>query len=334
MTPLIFVYIGDKLPKYFKSSLKHSLLHARVPIILLISHNLVNSIELNSANLKVYSIENFYVKDPYLEEYERSYFEDALFYTRTLERFFVIEQFVVKHNIQSFVHGEIDNLFFSLNLMLDRIQNFDGGIYLPRINDKYMIASILYCNSIQELSNFLKFVLNSRLLVNEMELLSIYQDDIDSKVYTLPTSINDAELINHNNKALTFKEIKLVFDASVIGHWLFGPDPSSRFGFVTNKFSNPNNKYVNPRDYKYIIDNENSQIMIQEHNLNLSSNLINIHVHSKIHNKIINNNRFLYIINRINNNRPSLISLNIKSLVKIRIYKYYFNRIISLITNR
>lgn len=333
MIPLIFIYIGDKLPRYLNNSIEFSINHSQLPIILLISSNILDQVCITSPKFKIYPIEDFYIRDEYFRAYEKNFIQDKELYIRSLERFFVLYEFVIKHKIDVFIHGEVDNIFFSLESIIDKVRILGKGIYLPRINHKYMIASIVICNSVSELKSFLEYVLLTRITGTEMELLSNYQSVESSRIYTLPTSIDDNELIISNNRSLTFDYVGAVFDASVFGHWLFGPDPSNRLGLVTNKFLNKNNKSIDPRMYKFYFDYEKSVFTIQHKKLNTNAKLMNLHIHSKVHNSFLGK-KFTRTINRVNVGLPTVISYNIESFLKLKMYKYYLYRLFSVFTNR
>lgn len=295
LNKLIFVWIGDNLPEWAIISLQIAVKNSGCNVLLLTS-KIDNRVD---HNCQQYEISTFYTntfKNFTLNNNEN--FRDG-FWIKTTERFFVINQFVKKYGIKSFFHAELDNLIFNLsdlNFKLDKIGN---GLFVPKDTIERCIASLIYINETSEFDNFCNFInVNPLNLSNDMLLLGEFSKNND-KFFNLPNEsiFNKATDI----KYIDYKEIDGTFDAASIGQFLFGIDPRNTIFLVFNKFINENCKY-NLNNCYFEISIEKNFAFINK------IRLYNIHIHSKIFKKIVNEIWLKRTVSRLNNNKKTFIS--------------------------
>lgn len=279
-----------------------------------------NILDLKSEGLEIVNYNSFYLRPKFLDDHLREvkYFRQG-FWTKTLERIFILEQYVNHIKINEFFHGEIDNLFYDLDIVSKKLNSLGKfGVFLPRIDNEKMIASILYCNDISELTRFCDYVPTTNYNKNEMQLLSEWQKTKSSYFFTLKTKTNE----NYDNdyeddNSENHSRQKIIFDAARIGQWLFGEDPRNKIGIVRNMDSKLIKDHTEIFDYIFIAENKKLFII----NKGVRYQLINVHVHSKITKKLL---RFKYInkiLSRVNIGKTSVITLSLSKILSI--FNYY-----------
>ena len=78
------------------------------------------------------------------------------FWINTSLRFLVLNNFIHNSEIQCFYHAELDNIIFNLDTLDHSLPTLGKGIFVPRDSDDRAIASLIFCNrpeSISELVN-------------------------------------------------------------------------------------------------------------------------------------------------------------------------------------
>jgi hypothetical protein len=144
-----------------------------------------------------------------------------------------------------------------------------------------------------------------------MEILSQFLDEKPSMGFSLLSNPDKRRnvLPSHESEALRSAGL---FDAAAIGQWYFGIDPNNSYGPVRNLFQN--DKHAgNLQDYKLDRDLLNSQMQISSKSDSFGTvHLNNLHVHSKILNRLVGGNDLETIIDRTNKGDSSLISLNLR----------------------
>lgn len=306
---LIFVYLG-KLPNYTYYSLHHALIYSKCEVTLLVDRTIPKKYKkLIHNGLNIVIIDSFYLRPEFLNNHlkEVKKFRNG-FWTKTLERFYVLEQYARNNSITQFFHGEIDNLFYDLDyvsLILEKSEKL--GLFLPRHDDNRLIASIVYVNALNELSNFCFFIANNDYNKNEMELLSDWQKSRDSKLYILKSILNEKNVLTPiydlNQKS------ELIFDAARIGQWLFGVDPRNKLGTILNNDDFILEDQPELSNYKFSYRNNKIEVIYNQE----THTLVNVHIHSKIIKKIIKNDYLKLILEKTNNSEKRIITLNIRS---------------------
>jgi len=312
---LIFVYSG-KLPNYAYYSISHALENSFLEVYLLTSQPNSKLSKLKSVGLKVIDIKEFYIRDSFFMTYMSNVrrFRNG-FWTKTLERFMILEQYVNLEDIGEFFHGELDNLFFGLQDVVSIInESKKTGIFLPRLDNNHLIASLVYCNDRQELTKFITHLNRNDNNKNEMELLSNWQKNSLSNVHiikSLPFNSDQFEINLIDSKS--HKSRKILFDGARYGQWLFGEDPRNRIGIVKNLDENLIKDQLWIKDSKFRFEKPN---LIMQYNNN-DFYLANIHIHSKIIRDLLKKNKFDKILINADKGKQTLISTNILSYLKV-----------------
>lgn len=288
-----FVYLGYPLPKYAVASIKLAKEYSGMKVHLLASEK--NKKFINSLLINFTPLEDFY-NNKIFEIPEKNLLNDKNFlngfWLKTLERFFVLSQFVKKNKLDIFFHAELDQLLFGIDeLVLNIEKSKKIGIFIPFHSNTEAIASVFYCNNIHSLDSLL-MTASTTGYRNEMELIASCAQNNPNLFMALPTM---ASKIMGSNIAKSKNIFELsptalggVVDAAQVGAWIAGTDV-----FHTPMNQMPKTKFVEPlRDnlltrqhlekFKFQIDFEKNQLNIVFDNTFLIR-IFNLHIHSKIH---------------------------------------------------
>lgn len=305
--PLVYVWIGIKLPHWAVDSLQISQELCGLETILL-TNSTVN--KLSCVDKHIY-IEDFY-EDPISTD--RDYilankFRDG-FWIKALERFLVLRQYLLCSGIKKAFHAELDNIIFDLSGLQFRLDSLGHGFFCPRDSLDRGIASLVYINDLSSLECFNGVDLNfAGTFFNDMTFLGSNLKQSD-KFYSLPTE-NSLEISDLNE--WDFIDPNLlggIFDAASIGQYLFGIDTRNRFFPSFNGFVNENSGN-NLKNLKFEIDFDTSLCMVSLPDSGIAYKLFNIHVHSKIFARIKQREVMQRIINRMNLGKKTLIKKTI-----------------------
>ena len=219
------------------------------------------------------------------------------FWLKTLERFFVLEQFMKKYNVDSLMHAELDQLLFGIDELekVLKAQNRDG-LYIPMHKLDEAIASLIYIQNSKTLSSLLNFA-HSSSFPNEMKLIAEWGNKHPDQIFGLPTLA--AELIPYSElksiKILTANTVKGIVDGAQLGQWVAGIDPrnvpiSKR---PTNMFVESTNPLMldgaQMNNLRFSLDDEGKKLQVR-YLEEPPQRLYNLHLHSKIHRNLFNRN--------------------------------------------
>jgi len=294
---LIYVWIGEEIPNWAFISIDLAIENSNCNVYLLTSKysNLINK------KCIQIEIQSFYNSNNSLLSLNNDKFRDG-FWIKTTERFFILRDFVFKNSIKSFFHAELDNLIFDISELNYKLDNLGSGIFLPKDSINRCIASLIYINNPEVLQQFCEYVCkNPNNSTNDMLLLGDFSN-VNKNVFFLPNEVvfNDFTDIDYLHK----KDTGGIFDAAAIGQYLFGIDPRNSKLPIFNKFINENSKFD--------LRNCTFKISITSNNASINDiNLFNIHIHSKIFEKLIDENWLNYLVKRLNKKKRTLIIYNI-----------------------
>jgi len=292
-----FVYLGYPLPKYAVASLKLAKEYGGMKVHLLASKK--NKKFIDSLLINFTALEDFY-DNKIFEPSERNLLNDKNFlngfWLKTLERFFVLSQFVKKNKLENFFHAELDQLLFGADeLVLNIEKSQKSGIFIPFHSNTEAIASVFYCNNIHSLDSLLMTASTSGYR-NEMELIAKCAQNNPNLFIALPTMVSKiigSDIAKSKNIfELSPTVLGGVVDAAQVGAWIAGLDV-----FHTPMNQMPKTKFVEPlRDdllsrqhlekFKFQIDFEKNQLNIVFDNTFLIR-IFNLHIHSKIHQSLV-----------------------------------------------
>ncbi len=294
---LVFVFLGKHLPKYAKASLKIASVSSGLRVILLGNESMRQ--EVSGLGVEFTPVEDFY--DP--EQFNRAsshVWSDHKFrgglWLKSLERLFVLKQYMEFSGTPTLLHAELDQLAFNLCFFkrkLDALQY--KGLFVPMHSPSSAVASILYINDIDALNSLIDFANADNYFPNEMYLIADWARLNPDKFFELPTT---ASVVKGRHFSLIpgarlvgTDEVGGLVDAAQLGQWVAGIDPKNiSLGYrPTNKFVDDEKSYLlNLEELNSItfrlISNQ-LQIVVGESKERV--NLFNLHIHSKIHDEIL-----------------------------------------------
>jgi hypothetical protein len=295
---LYFVFLGESIPKYAISSLELAAKYSGLSITLI--SNLSLQQEALNSDINLVNTHSFYDDSEFLKISKNLVFNHGFrggFWLKTLERFFVIEQFMKYKKIHSLLHAELDQLFFGLEDLEAKLRDLtNDGLYLPLHNSEMAIASIIYIRNPESLSSLLEYS-QTIYFQNEMRLISSFGNQNPNLVFGLPTLASHINLYNEINSIKILEPSLLggLFDAAQIGQWVAGNDPRN----VSIK-KKPMNKYheeagpltLNEAQLSnlfFIFSEEDRSLHIKNKDED-PKRIFNLHIHSKVHTNLLGEN--------------------------------------------
>lgn len=296
MEDVVFVYLGSKPANYIKHSLELAGLLSGVKVTL-IAERSTKKIWQNS-KIDFIEVEDFYNPEKFGLAKKNVSLDHEFrngFWLVTLERFFVLEQFMQVSNRDSFFHAELDQLLFGVDDLLAKLdqKNFKG-LYFPLHNLDKAVASVMYCNSKAALQSLTNRACVGDSFANEMELLIEWISDYPEYFFALPT-LNDVNSIKFDSSSsksfnvVDHKSIGGIVDAAELGLWVGGRDPRnlSLRQKPTNKFMYPLSSSALSKNLlqslRFEFKSEANQLFVQANNYPEVIRVYNLHIQSKIH---------------------------------------------------
>ncbi len=289
---LTFVYLGNYWPKYASASIELAKTFSGLDVRLIT--NLSQEIKVN--NLEIIEVDKFYdpAKFNYLTKSRIliSKFRDN-FWIKTLERFFVLEQYMKISGEKSIFHAELDQILFRNDQLISNIEKTKNkGLFFPYHISGQPIASIFYCNEYAALESLIKFANSESNYSSDMQLLGQWSKAFPDLAFILPslaTTLRESEFRNETKaKILSPESLEGLVDGAQLGQWIAGIDPRN-----VPILSKPRNHHVDEphqllltnedlRKIKYDFDSETNFLKIN-FGQNKYGNLYNFHIHSKVH---------------------------------------------------
>jgi hypothetical protein len=316
-----FVYLGKSLPTYVESSIDLALKHSGLAVHLLGNARIKPKISNTLFNFT--AVEDFYDSKEFIEAAKRLWYDHSFrngFWLKSLERFFVLEQYISSKKIEKIFHAELDQLLFRADLLVNKLDcSVHRGLYIPFHSTKAAVASVVYCNSLESLRSLLNYASNGPIFPNEMALISSWMLKNPDKAFALPalSTLVNKHLDSSLNKTEIINAIDLggVVDAAQLGQWVAGIDP-----ILVPMHKVPMNKYVDNEKFsdlllskeqlsqlKFELKKEDGQLVCKYSDI-FSVNIYNLHIHSKIHKWISKNDSdFSNLFWCVNQNYPSAV---------------------------
>lgn len=291
---LVFVFLGRDFPDYAKASIELVGITNDLEVVLLANQSVRHQI----LNLKIefIPVEDFYNPSTF-EGIHRmnlnsSTFRDG-FWLKTLERFFVLEQFMIAFSEKNILHAELDQLLFRVDLLSrNLIASKFSGLMLPFHSPGIAVASVVFISDFGVLTDFINYSVKQTSFDSEMSLLANWAKESPSKVCAAPTFSSLKHSIDYELKIglplVNDSTTEGFLDAAQIGQWVGGIDPRN----VPLRFS-PVNKFVDPPRDLLLGESDLSQFVFKfdstegfltiDSKQSTASRLYNLHLHSKIH---------------------------------------------------
>jgi hypothetical protein len=308
--PLIFVWIGNELPSWSYSALRLATKLSRSKVILLCS----SSIKISIPKLTIVPLETFYQPGDshWLKNIAdlRTDYRGG-FWIKTTERLLVLSQFVTKHSLTKFFHAELDNLIFNLSTLPETLDYVGSGMFCPRDQPDRGLASLIYVNNLAAIEELTSTITSGRIRYeNDMKLLG-YLLNNSSNFYTLPNEGYLDMKYNMQWPSLVPAQTKGIFDAASVGQYILGIDPRIT-GILL--FNGPNTRIINAGcDLTRLIfglDLKKGQMQLEHRDTGMKQNIYNLHIHSKLFGLIENTQKFNKILERLNENKKTLLKFS------------------------
>ena len=212
------------------------------------------------------------------------------FWKHSIERLYIIDNFLNKTKLTNVFHIENDVLLFQdLRLVLDKIKGYNFACIRDGINR--VIGSLIFIKK-KKISNKIVKISNKHLNQNDMKILSHLDNKISNSI-NLPLGENLNFIKNSKNYKIV-KKIPFIFDAAAIGQFIDGPH---RKKFINRILPNIKKIFKNYDGFvntetdlkisKWIIKWKNK--MPYKKDNNKLTPIANLHIHSKNLKKFIFN---------------------------------------------
>jgi len=296
---LYFVFLGSKLPAYAKASIKLASVTSGVNLCLIGNRSIRESVK--HLPVKFTAVEDFYDSREFELAKNRITADHKYrngIWLKSLERFFVIYQYMIAFNKPSILHAELDQLLFKTQGLSESLKNTSlSGLFLPFHSETSAIASIVYINDLAALKSLLDFAQSDIKYANEMRLIADWAKENPDLIFQLPTAAtllqNRTDSYLPKVRLLTAVELGGIVDAAQLGQWVAGIDPKhlSLSKRPLTLYADSPNEFVLGREQletlRFVYDGVEA--------VNISTNsgltnvpLYNLHIHSKIHSALVN----------------------------------------------
>jgi hypothetical protein len=309
LPPLIFIWIGDSLPKWAHISLQLSVSHSKVEVILLCS----NAIKLSIDGLAIERLEDFYSSqgNTWIKNIEKltPKYRNG-FWIKTTERFLVLRDYAKYRSIKKLFHAELDNLVFDLSDLSGRLDDLGHGFFCPRDQIDRGIASLVYINDTNMLDELAISIYSGDIkFENDMKLLGYLLNTHDN-FYSLPNerAINGIEPSNW--PTISAMAIGGITDAAAIGQYILGIDPKNAGIILRNGYENINIG-CNFKNLHFDYDVPQGRFKITDRTNKKEYNLYNLHIHSKLFSKILNTSGFKKLLAQLNAGKMKILLISL-----------------------
>jgi hypothetical protein len=318
--PIIFIYKGT-LPQYIYDSINYNNETNYGKIILICDLKILKKNKIIK-KIKTFDYKEFDLNIKTNLNKKIKKFRSG-FWLKTIERYFILLNFVKFYNIREFYHAELDNVFSNINGLHKKLNKIGRYFYLTTVNlNKQAFGSVIYINQIKILENFCTFIKKKleKKFYNDMELLYLFAKKNINKIKYLPTFL---EMKNKNY--LNYKDLDGIFDNLNLGVYIFGTDPRNHARPIYNRENLYQNKKMESilKDSTFNITKNNFLLTLKNKKLNL----FNIHIHSKLIKKFFLKKKYITLLKSFNRGQQSLISLNILNILKLNFFDFKISRI-------
>ena len=299
-----FVYLGNSLPDYSKASLGLAVRFGGLEVHLLGNAKIKSDV--SSKAVKFTAIEDFYNPEDFRlasnQILSDKSFRDG-FWLKTLERFFVLEQYFRVAELESLYHAELDQLLFRNDILLSKLESLENrGVFFPFHSRKEGIASVFFCNNHESLRSLIDFS-SVNVFQNEMTLLADWASGSPKHAFALPTLssvigapptafIDQVHEVHH-------EDLGGIVDAAQLGQWVGGIDPNNVPINETprTKFVNTSSERCLPFEHlqklEFQLDRTDGHLSVIFDG-KISSNVYNLHLHSKAHRSLSGSDSKMY----------------------------------------
>lgn len=329
--PIIYVWLGKKFEHYIRHALDFAEINYNQPIILYCSNKVKIKYQYGYKKITFYDIESL-VEGNKLFDFPENHLNRNYrngFWVNTFKRLVILNLIANRHNLNRFLHAELDNIIFEFSDLMDALDQTYSGVFVPMDNHSRAIGSIIYVNDVEILKLMLDR-LNDCRFDNDMEFLGYCVNEVKN-VYSLPTESGIVGEFPGQKSKYTkniFGSLRFVSDAAALGQYYFGIDKRiSGNCFVRNLFKNENVK-INCEKIELIYSKDRN--VCELHYDGLVCRLTNLHIHSKLFKQIKSNRKLNYVIHSGNKNTEIILQVNIIRCIALKLYQILWGREIKL----
>lgn len=278
-TPIIFVYLGNPLPKYAVINLGILARNPDLPVVLIsseIEESLPNSI------IQIQPSPSWYSPEGFLEFREKSSVDPLFrggFWLHAAERLFVLHAFVDFFRVDKFFHAELDMLILNLRGFSKELDSFGKGIFIPPESQNRALASLIYVNDSDALGMLIHFAAQNSQLGNEMKILGHFLALFPKNAFALAS-----DRIFDSKWPFGLNAVPAKFglvDTSGFGQWLFGPDPRNVRGSTFTKYRSRGQNFT-LEGMRFSLDSKSRTLHVESASRGSAFEIRAVHVHSKI----------------------------------------------------
>ena len=289
---LHFIYLGRALPYYGPAALALARRFSGVNISLIGPAAMETSAR--RGRIEFVALEEFYDSNSFSEARARLSqsvaFRDG-FWVKTLERFFVLEQFMAQGAFKAVLHAELDQLLFRVDVLAAALESDSRrGVFVPFHNSSAAVASVFYCNNLESLSALNEYSRVMPTFPHEMAMLAQWSSSGRRDAFALPTMATAMQVgeIRLPVSGPTESELGGVVDAAQLGQWVAGIEPrnvplpkSHRNKFVDQ----PGDMLLSRRQLESLTFGfeEPTGLLYCTTDTGETHRVYNLHLHSKIH---------------------------------------------------
>jgi len=300
--PIVFVHLGRHVPSYYKIAIEQAhTFNPESPIYLIIHARAAQRL-IRKKMLPEYT-QLIIAQDLTISEKHKRFSQlpfqtvtDSMlkFWRYSLERFFLLEEFMNDYEIEEVVHMEGDTLLYTeLDGLVPRFRTCYPGLALPFLFDEESVCCFLYVNNRTSLGDLTQFI-NDNLIGegyrSDMTLLALFAKETGIAEH-LPSvsprylatqpmvSLNGRKTSSPEKYANNAEYLGVLFDPAPIGQYLDGESNMqvNRKPSVINQ-----NAVYNSSHFKLMWEKDAKGRRVPFlHYLEEKWPLANIHVHSK-----------------------------------------------------
>lgn len=317
-TPLIFIYLGGQLPDYAYSSLAMACENNDVQVHLVLE---IPSNRVVDQRVIVHYTDEFYEKSEFENFKKLSLLDQEFlggFWLHTAERLFVLQQYAQFLGFERFMHAELDIIFFDLTSLTKRIPSLLPAIYVPRDSLNRAMASLIIVTSHFALASLIEFFQYQNNDLNEMQILAQFIQNNPDLATSLPSDNALSQQVKPNDWSYLPESLSGgIFDCAALGQWLFGIDPKISSGFVRSGYVN-DALSVDLQDYFFLLHDDRNQLVCIGPDSKVH-NIYCLHVHSKIHTRLMRPGEIEKYINAANHGKKIIVTFNLLNVYRSRI---------------
>lgn len=201
-----------------------------------------------------------------------SFYKDT-FWLTTLLRLYVVYLYVIKNNLNSFVHIENDNLIYHDYSFLKKLPD---GCYFTKVGPSCGSAGFMFCNSIEKFTNTINSL--KQLIKKGQNTIKCYTSyDFLSEMIMIDLLVrgNKAEYLPLLPTDKYFDLTQCVFDGASYGQYVGGTNNGNESGWYgLNHFIG---QLLNQNKIQIIFENKQPFVIVDNNKIKV----FNLHIHSK-----------------------------------------------------